>query len=195
MTNLLDLASRLGACWLDIMSPEDESRDDRQMLSRCANMISEARTAMRDISVPKPIDNAPDDDRWILAYDPGYNSPCPWVPATRCDGGWHDEAYNGVDPTMWVPLPDPQPEPTGWRKAEGTIRIIKAWSQQIPWLTHLVEVITPDGEPDKAREPDMATSIEDARRRAAAWAIKLGLPVIEVDDKNVLPFQRKGPTQ
>ncbi|KMS58697.1 hypothetical protein [Sphingobium cupriresistens] len=190
MTDLLDIAARLDACWLDIVASDGET----PTLSHCGNLMSEASRALRELAVPKPIGAAPDDDRWILGYDPAATVGPPWLLVARCDGGWHDEAFYDANPTMWAPLPDPQPEPTGWRKAEGTIQIIKAWSKDIPWLTHLVEVVKPDGSVDNNREPDMATSIEDARRRAAAWAVKLSLPVVEVDDKNVVPFQRKEPT-
>lgn len=169
--------------------------NEAKLFDALAIVAKEAVEALRSHGVPRPIGAAPEDDRWILGYDPTSTVGPPWLLVTRCDGGWHDEAFYDANPTMWVPLPDPQPEPTGWRKAEGTIQIIKAWSKDIPWLTHLVEVIKPDGSVDKDREPGMANSIDDARRRAATWAVKLGLPVSEVDDKNVVPFQRKGPTQ
>ncbi|MFC3442752.1 hypothetical protein ACFOKF_16375 [Sphingobium rhizovicinum] len=169
--------------------------NEAKLFDALALVAKEAVDALRSHGVPRPISAAPDDDRWILGYDPTATVGPPWLLVARCDGGWHDEAFHEANPTMWAPLPDPQPEPTGWRRAEGTIRIIKAWSTDIPWLTHLVEVIKPDGTPDGEREPDMATGIEDARRRATAWAAKLGLPVDEVDDGNVVPFKRAEPNQ
>ncbi|CCW15782.1 hypothetical protein EBBID32_1100 [Sphingobium indicum BiD32] len=193
MTDILDLTARLDACWLDIMSPEDEARDDRQMLSRCANMISEASRALRDIGVPKPIDKAPDDDRWILAYDPAYNSPCQWVPATRCDDGWHDEGFNGIDPTMWVPLPDPQPAPSGWCKAEGHVQIAAGSVQGQPIF--VASVIKPDGTQDIPRDVKLAGTAHDIRAAAEKWAKQLGIPVFDMIDANVVPFQRSEPTQ
>lgn len=191
MIDLMNLAERLDACWLDIVSANSENPS----LSVCANLMHETAKALRSAAVPRAMELAPENDGWVLAYMPGRSEKSPpWALATRCDGGWCDEDGYGVDPTVWVPLPDPQPTPTGWRKAEGTIRIVRAWSDQIPWLTHLVEVIKPDGNADERREPDMASSIEEARHRAARWAIELGLPVEEVEDGNVLPFKRKEPT-
>lgn len=193
MTDLLDIAARLEAA----MTFEGTATTSRlaAAMDHLMDVAKEAVEAMQWAAVPRPIQNAPDNDGWVLAYIPGRSEKLPpWTLATRCDGGWCDEEGYGVDPTMWVPLPDPQPAPTGWRKAEGTIRISSAWSEQIPWLTHIIEVVKPDGEADRSREPDLACSLGEARQRAAAWADKIGLPVIEADDGNVLPFKRKDPT-
>lgn len=191
MIDLMNLAERLDACWLDIVSAESE----KPSLSVCANLMHETAKALRSAAVPRAMELAPENDGWVLAYVPGRNESLPpWALATRCDGGWCDEEGYGVDPTVWFPLPDPQPAPTGWRKAEGQIRISSAWSEQIPWLTHIIEVVKPDGEADRSREPDLASSLGEARQRASAWADKIGLPVIEADDGNVLPFKRKEPT-
>ncbi|ATP20782.1 hypothetical protein [Sphingobium yanoikuyae] len=193
MTDLLDIATRLEAA----MTFEGPATTPRLAVAmdHLMDVAKEAVEAMQWAAVPRPIQNAPDNDGWVLAYIPGRSEKLPpWALATRCDGGWCDEEGYGVDPTMWVPLPDPQPAPTGWRKAEGAIRIIKAWSEQIPWLSHLVEIIKPDGDVDSSREPDMASTIEDARQRAATRAVELGLPIEEVEDGNVLPFRRKEPT-
>ncbi|QTH21966.1 hypothetical protein HRJ34_00030 [Rhizorhabdus wittichii] len=135
-----------------------------------------------------PIAEAPAGDGWIMALVPDrLDGTRPWVPATRCDGGWCDEDGYSVEPTGWVPLPDPQPAPTGWRPAEGVIRIIRASSADIPWLRYLVEVVGLDGKADDTREPDMARDIEDAERRAAWMAAQLRLPIIWADDANVIP--------
>lgn len=168
---------------------------DGHMMAAIKYGIARGRELERSLGIPMDIGAAPEDDGWVLAYMPGRSEKLPpWALATRCDGGWCDEEGYGVDPTVWVRLPDPQPAPTGWRKAEGQIRISSAWSEQIPWLTHIIEVVKPDGEADLSREPDLASSLGEARQRAAAWADKIGLPVIEADDGNVLPFKRKEPT-
>lgn len=170
--------------------------EDGHMMAAVKYGIARGREIERSLGIPRDISAAPENDGWVLAYMPGRSEKLlPWALATRCDGGWCDEEGYGLEPTVWVPLPDPQPTPTGWRKAEGTIRIVRAWSDQIPWLTHLVEVIKPDGNVDERREPDMASSVEDARRRAATWATKIGLPIEEVEDGNVLPFRPVGTSQ
>lgn len=136
-----------------------------------------------------PIADAPAGDGWIMAHVPDrLAGKHPWVPVTRCDGGWSDEDGYLVEPTRFFLLPDPQPAPTGWRPAEGVIRIIRAASADIPWLRYLVEVVGLDGDADDTREPDMARDIEDAERRAARMAAKLRLPIIWADDANVIPF-------
>ncbi|MBO9380274.1 hypothetical protein GG804_26265 [Sphingomonas histidinilytica] len=136
-----------------------------------------------------PIADAPMSDGWIMALvTDRLDGRHPWVPATRCDGGWCDEDGYLIEPTMFFLLPDPQPAPTGWRPAEGVIRIIRAASADIPWVRYLVEVIGLDGKADDTREPDMARDIEEAERRAARMAAKLRLPIIWADDANVIPF-------
>lgn len=181
MNDLVDLAMRLEHI---AEFPGDDVAGD----------IWKVAQELRSHGMPRDIATAPEDDRWILGYDPSVATGQPWMLVARCDAGWHDEAYYGAHPTMWMPLPDPQPEPTGWRKAAGTIRIIKAWSDQIPRLTHLVEVIKPDGSADERREPDFAYDIEEARHRAAKLAAVLGLPVVEHPDENIVPFRKKEPT-
>jgi hypothetical protein len=141
-----------------------------------------------------PIADAPAGDGWIMALDPDRaDGRQPWVTATRCDDGWCDEDGYVVKPTRFFLLPDPQPAPTGWRPAEGVIRIIRATSADIPWLRYLVEVVGLDGKADDTREPDMGRDIEDAERRAAWMAAKFRLPIVWADDANVIPFG--GPRQ
>ncbi|ARR52162.1 hypothetical protein HY78_01140 [Rhizorhabdus wittichii DC-6] len=136
-----------------------------------------------------PIADAPVGDGWIMALVPErLNGTRPWVPATRCDDGWCDEDGYSVEPTGWFALPDPQPASTGWRPAEGVIRIIRASCAQLPSVRYMVEVIRLDGEPDDTREPDLADDIEDAERRAARMAARLRLPIVWADDANVIPF-------
>jgi hypothetical protein len=144
------------------------------------------------LGIPMDIATAPEGDGWILAYEPDRAERLPpWRLATRCDEGWRDEDGYVIAPTMWARCPDPQPSPTGWGQPQGHLRICRAWSDQIPWLTHLIEVVKPDGSYDDYRQPEMANSLEDARQRATAWGEKLGLPVVEMDDENVVPFKRR----
>lgn len=129
------------------------------------------------------IDSAPEGDGWILACDPSLDPKvcptAPWILATRCDGGWCDENGYGVDPKHWAPLPDPQPTPTGWRKAEGTIVLAPGKAPSMKWAGYLICVDKPDGSVDQAREWIMEDSLEGARARAALEAEKLGLPIVE----------------
>ncbi|WP_312313126.1 hypothetical protein [Sphingobium yanoikuyae] len=180
--------------------------DECQRLSRFAGIeelhirtICEALVAGRQandqetsLGIPRDIATAPECDGWILAYDPDRAEHLPlWRLATRCDDGWRDEDGYVIAPTMWARCPDPQPAPTGWGRPQGHLRISRAWSDQIHWLTHLIDVMKPDGSYDDHRQPVMANSLDDARQRAAAWGEKLGLPVVEMDDENVVPFKRR----
>lgn len=132
-----------------------------------------------------PIADAPMGDGWVMALDPDRaDGRQPWVIATRCDDGWCDEDGFLVVPTRFFLLPDPQPAPTGWRPAEGVIRIIRAASADIPWLRYMVEVVRLDGEPDETREPDLADDIVEAERRAALMAARLRLPIVWHEEIN-----------
>ena len=63
----------------------------------------------------RPIDTAPAGDGWILAFDPNWTGTrvLGWAIVTRTDEGWADEDGYVVEPTMWAPLPDPQPNGSG----------------------------------------------------------------------------------
>ncbi|AHE57402.1 hypothetical protein NX02_29170 [Sphingomonas sanxanigenens DSM 19645 = NX02] len=136
--------------------------------------------------LPQPIDTAPVDGRWILAHAPDdeFLAAAPWVIATRCDDGWHDGDGYAVHPTLWAPLPNPQPKQSGWHPAEGTIRIAHATcrddkGQIITGVDYSIGIVRGDGTCDDYRGADIAGTIEDARARAQQLANKLGLPIVE----------------
>lgn len=126
--------------------------------------------------------NPPKDDRWFLAFDPDWKTrTSPWVIATRCDGGFMDEACFPVHPQRWIPLPDPQPEPTGWRWPTGHIEVSRAYVEgMIPSQVWAVSYIMPDGTFDKRRKPMLCGSSSAANERAEKEAAWSGLPVVHV---------------
>lgn len=195
MTDILELADRLDACWLDIISPEAEAAN----LSRCANLIQEASKALRSIGIPRDMAAAPVTDGWILGYDPTraeYYSA--WMAATRCDSGWCDDHENEVNLTAWVPLPEPHPAPTGWSVPSGTIRVEEITGEgwtcngkpiDVPWRW-AVYIEKPDGSYDEYRDTDHVATIEAAEARALKWRGKLGLPIVIVPlDRKVIPLR------
>ncbi|KKW92279.1 hypothetical protein [Sphingobium chungbukense] len=185
MTNLLDLAQRLDDCWLDIVAPDDKAAS----FARCANLMQEAATLLRSHGIPRDISTAPPGDGWILGYDPSIAEPgrSPWVPMTRGDGGWYDDGVDVYQPTMWVPLPDPQPEPSGWRPAEGHIEIAAGMLQGRP--VFIASIIKPDGTQDIPRDCRLANTAEGIRAEGLSWASDLNLPVVDMIDANVVPFR------
>lgn len=145
-----------------------------------------------------PIDTAPAGDGWILGFVGDDDRPqakrFPWMVLTRCDGGWSDgEGYDWM-PTLWAPLPDPQPEPTGWRPAEGEVLVEVGWLGETRKPIWLVSVVTPDGKYDDTREPIIADTSREAVERADAWAAQLGLcsrrGLMDHPASVVVPFKR-----
>jgi hypothetical protein len=143
----------------------------------------------------------PMDGRWILAYDPTLSefvSSRPWVLATRCDDGFHDEGGSGVEVAGWVDLPEPWPKPTGWTPPSGTIRITEitgdGWTcngkpVSVSWRW-IIDVQKPDGSRDEYRDCDMAVTLEEAEARAVKWQAKIGLPIVKVPlDRKVVPIR------
>lgn len=136
----------------------------------------------------------PTDDRWFLAYDPtlelrGWETK-PWVMATRCDGGFRTEDGNYVHPQRWEPLPDPKPDPTGWRWPEGTIYVSPAEIPALNFRGWTWGVDKPDGSPDLTREPDLCRTEEQALERAEKFAAWSGLPIRH--ERVVIPFKLAG---
>lgn len=146
---------------------------------------------------PQPIETAPKDGGWILGrirheVDDTYRQP--WAILSWGDGadahdfGWYDDEGNRQEPTQWVPLPDPQPFPTGWTPPVGTIKIAEITGEgwtcngkpvEVPyrWLIYIEK---PDGSCDEYREPWHEVTLSAAQRRAERWSAKFGLPVIIV---------------
>lgn len=129
-----------------------------------------------------PISEAPIDDKWRLLLDPHDDGRTrttqPWVIGTRGDYGWHDEDGYPLYPTHFADLPDPQPSPTGWRPAEGTVEIDEIVSGPFAgkWV---VQVFKPDGNHDPDREPLLCDTLGLARTAAAEEGLRLKLPVID----------------
>lgn len=145
------------------------------------------------VDAVQPISTAPLDGRWVLACDPSIKYPQsfhgPWVIASRSDleSGWADGEGNPVSPTHWAPLPDPQPEPTEWLPAEGTIYIDEitgeGWTSNgkpttVSWRW-MIYIERLDGTFDKYRETDFANTLEQAQSIAdRKWVARHHLPVV-----------------
>ncbi|NML88720.1 DUF551 domain-containing protein [Sphingobium sp. TB-6] len=155
-------------------------------LAACAK---EAIAALRSHGIPRDISAAPPGDGWILGYDPSIadDGRSPWVPMTRGDGGWYDDGVDDYQPTMWVPLPDPQPEPSGWRPAEGHVEIAAGMLRGRP--VFIASIIKPDGTQDIPRDCRLANTAEGIRAEGFSWASDLNLPVVDLIDANVVPFR------
>lgn len=150
-------------------------------------------------SKPQPIDTAPKDGGWILGHipvDPDKSWRQPWMILTWGDNGWMDAGdYNPQEPIEWVPLPDPQPEPTGWTPPSGTIRMQEitgeGWTMsgqpvEVPWRW-MVYIEKSDGSYDEYRDTFHEVTFEDAHERAMKWREKFGLPIATVSlDKKVV---------
>lgn len=150
---------------------------------------------------PYPMDSAPAGDGWILALVEGElteTKPSPWRLATRCDGGWCDDESYLVKPVAWLPVPDPQPKSSGWRKAEGFIEISPGKLPEGSTMAGrrdvwVASVVLPDGTFDRTREPDIWPTREGAMRAAQDMAKLLGLPIREAAvASNVIPFPTGG---
>ncbi|KKW93942.1 hypothetical protein YP76_04695 [Sphingobium chungbukense] len=156
---------------------------------------------------PQPIETAPKDGGWILGQvqqEPSDIYRQPWAILTWSDGaevhdfGWYDDDGNRHEPTRWVPLPDPQPFPTGWSPPCGTIRIEEITGEgwtcngkpiDVPyrWVVYIEK---PDGSYDEYRESWHAATLAEAQARAERWRAKFGLPIVTVPlDKKVIPFK------
>lgn len=133
-------------------------------------------------------------DGWFLAYVPGVSGTrhAPWIIATRCDSGFCDEHGYSVDVEGWVPLPDPQPRPTGWSAPAGTILVEHAKIVETDDQVWLASFVLPDGKYDEAREPyfnhDRELTVQWAQEAAAPWALPIKFCQSLAD--NVVPFAR-----
>lgn len=167
--------------------------NEAKLFDNLAALAREAISALRSLGIPRDISTAPEGDGWILGYDPSINDEhrSPWLPLTRCDSGWADDGVDTYQPTMWVPLPDPQPTPTGWRCAEGHIEVAHGFMQNKPIF--IATVIKPDGTQDIPRDAMLSHTADGIRAEAESWAKQLGLPVVDTIDANVLPFKVREP--
>lgn len=147
----------------------------------------------------QPIDTAPKGGAWLLGYVPArIEFDVPWMPIAWGDRGWHDHEHNECDPTLWTPLPNPQPKPTGWRPVEGTILIRESspdgWTCNgkpclAPWLWS-VEIQRNDGSFDEYRDYRGCRTLEQAEVEALKWQARFGLPITRIPlDGKVIPFR------
>jgi len=150
-----------------------------------------------NVMVPDPIAAAPDGDGWVLGYVPirgELHDKSPWLAITRCDGGWRDDEGYLVEPTVFVPLPDPQPCPTGWKRAEGAIFVSNGWLGDDRKPVWLVGITLPDGSNDDSREWDIRSSKDQAITAACQLSAMLDLPWSEMPfvdaPSNIIPFNR-----
>ena len=154
---------------------------------------------------PQPIDTAPKDGGWILGHvpvEPDKSWRQPWMILTWGDSGWVDaNDYYEQQPVEWVPLPDPQPSPTGWTPASGTIRINQITGQgwtingqpaEVPYRWE-VYIELPDGSLDEYRELWHYVTLEEADKRALKWRDEFCLPLTKTFlDKNVVTLRPEG---
>lgn len=157
--------------------------------------------------IPQPIDTAPKDGGWILGLvrteiNDTYRQPwaiVSWGDGAHChDFGWYDDEGNRQEPTQWVPLPDPQPFPTGWTPPSGTIYVREitgeGWTSngqpiKVPYRWE-VYIEKPDGSYDEYRESWHDATLERAHLHARRWQQKFGLPIMIVHlDKRIPPSQ------
>jgi len=156
---------------------------------------------LRLSSSPRSINTAPKDGGWILGHVPkNAEEPYrqPWVILTWGDAGWHDNEGNGHDPVEWIPLPDPQPQNTGWMPPSGVIQMVEitgeGWTcngqpADVPWRW-IINIEKEDGTIDAYRDCDMAVTVEEAEARALRWQAKYGLPIVRIPlAGNVIPFR------
>ena len=156
---------------------------------------------------PQPMNTAPKDGGWVLGLvlPGGWTATDwqPWVPMTWGDSGWMDDDGNPRDVTAWVPLPDPQPRPTGWRPAEGRILVAEitgeGWTSdgkpiEVPYRWS-ISIERNDGTYDDYREGDFRVTRAEAEATGLRWSQKYGLPVEVIPlsaDHNVIEFKPKG---
>ncbi len=156
---------------------------------------------------PQPIETAPKDGGWVLGLvlpngwtDRDWQ---PWVAVTWGDSGWADDDGNRREPTAWVPLPDPQPRPTGWRPPEGRVLVQEVtgdgWTSNgkpidVPYRW-AISIERNDGSYDEYRETHFRVTREEAEATGMRWSQEYGLPAEVIPlaaPENVLPFRRKG---
>ncbi|QBE91929.1 hypothetical protein DRN02_007805 [Sphingomonas paucimobilis] len=152
------------------------------------------------------IDTAPRDGSWVLGYvpkmaDTGYVG---WIALTWGDKGWVDDNDEKREPSLWTPLPDPQPAATGWQPPAGVIHVEeitgKGWKlngvpTEVPYRW-AVYIRLPDGECDEYREMWHYVTYPEAERRATMWQDCLSLPIkVTSLDPNVVPFAIVGSVQ
>lgn len=161
---------------------------------------------------PQPMGTAPKNGGWVLGLvlsegaKPGSGRQ-PWEHVTWGDGGWHDDDGNSCEPVAWVPLPDPQPNNTGWMPPEGTIRVVEleagGWTSngkpiEVSWRW-MVEIERSDGSRDDYRDCDFRDTQEQAAAVAARWAAQFGLPIKVVPlppvPSNVVQMRRAPQTE
>lgn len=157
---------------------------------------------------PQPIDTAPKDGGWILGHvpvEPDKSWRQPWMILTWGDSGWVDaNDYNEQQPVEWVPLPDPQPEPTGWSPVEGIIVLQEITGEgwtcngkpcEVPyrWEAYIEK---PDGSIDEYRELWHYNTLQQAEGRATKWQSQFSLSiVVRTLSSNVVPFKPAGTLQ
>lgn len=151
----------------------------------------------------QPIDTAPHNDGWILAYVPkrAEQHYVAWLALTWGDSGWMDDDGNACDPTLWSPLPDPQPNRTAWMPPEGVIHVEeitgegwklngKPTSVPYRWSVYILRL---DGTYDEYREICHYVTYPEAEARAAKWQQQFGLPIeASFLDPKVVPFAPRG---
>lgn len=130
---------------------------------------------------------APAGDGWILGLidqnEHWSAKQQPWVLLTRCDKGWTDDDGHYFSPRAWALLPDPQPEPTGFRPIDGGYVNYQPaqWLHNgvpVPEWTWNVILNLSDGEYDWYRdEAHHAGSFGEAKSKAIKLAAKYGVPV------------------
>lgn len=185
------------------LSDAEISACEELMRARAAGADEEAAKLRAELErryaapKPQPMDTAPKDGGWVLgrvreqADDTHWQ---PWTVVTWSDGaeahdlGWYDDDGNRQEPTQWVPLPDPQPRPTGWTPPVGTIRMEEITGEgwtcngqpcEVPWRW-AVFIEKPDGSYDEYRETQHEVTFEQAAARAKRWREKFGLPIVTV---------------
>jgi hypothetical protein len=137
---------------------------------------------------PQPIETAPKNGGWVLGLvlAGGWTKTDwqPWVPLTWGDSGWMDDDGYPREATAWVPLPDPQPRPTGWRPAEGSILVAEisgdGWTSngkpiEVPYRWS-ISIERNDGSLDDYREGLHCVTREEAEATGMRWSQKYGLP-------------------
>lgn len=155
---------------------------------------------------PQPIETAPKAGGWVLGLvlpnGPTDTYWQPWIPLTWGDGGWYDDHGHGYEPTAWVPLPDPQPRPTGWTPPAGKIMIAEitgeGWTCNgepitVDWRWS-ISVEKPDGSYDEYRETNFAVTYDEAVARATKLQTKIGLPIVTVPLSDRVTILRPGTT-
>ena len=155
---------------------------------------------------PQDISTATPTGGWILGHIPGRDKhgSSSWVPLTMGDSGWMDEDGNPCTATLWVPLPDPQPAPTGWLPPEGTIHVEQITGEgwtcngkpiEVPYRW-MVYILRQDGSYDEYRDTYHCVTYPEAERRAGEWQRKFDLPIeVKFLDPKVVAILPRGTVQ